>query len=138
MRRDEKEILYLNELWVDSNLTYNRCWQKKGDVQGIMATGNGSNRLIIVHIGSEKGFLAGDLIYKAGAATGDYHGQMNAENLKKWVSSQVLPNLPPGSIVVRDNMPYHEKQVDKVPSKYRVKADMIGWLERRGVASSST
>jgi hypothetical protein len=58
MRRDGKEILYLDESWVKSNLTFNRCWQKKGDVQGITATGNASNRLIIVHIGSEKGFIA--------------------------------------------------------------------------------
>jgi hypothetical protein len=58
MRREGKEISYLDDLWVDRNLTINGCWQKKGDVQGIMATGNASNRLIIVHIRSEKGFLA--------------------------------------------------------------------------------
>jgi transposase len=63
---------------------------------------------------------------------------MNAENFEKWMSSQVLPNLPPSSVVVMDNTPYHGKQVDKVPSKYSVKADMIGWLERRGVAASSS
>jgi hypothetical protein len=138
MRHDGKGIFYLDESGVNSNLTFNRCWQKKGDVQGIMATGNASNRLIIVRIGSEKGFLAGGLlIYKAGAATGDYHGQINAENFEKWMSLQVLPNLPPGSVVVMDNAPYHGEQVDKVPSKYSIKADKIGWLERRGVAASS-
>jgi hypothetical protein len=139
MRRDGKELFHLDESWVDSNPTFNRCWQKKGDVQGIMATGNASNRLIIVHIASEKGFLAGELlIYKAGADTGDYHGQINAENFEKWMSSQVLPNLLPGSIVVMDNAPYHGKQVDKLPSKYSVKADMIGCLERRDVTASSS
>jgi hypothetical protein len=92
MRRDGKEIFYLDGSWVDSNLTFNRCWQKKGDVQGIMATGNASNSLIIVHIGSEKGFLAGWLlIYKAGAATGDYHGQMNAENSESGCHHRFFP-----------------------------------------------
>jgi hypothetical protein len=87
MKRFGKEIFYLDESWVDSNPTFNRCWQKKGDVQGIMATDNACNRLIVVHIGSKKGFLAGGLlIYKAGAATGDYHGHMNAENFEKWIS----------------------------------------------------
>jgi hypothetical protein len=138
MRHDGKRIFYL-ESWVNSNMTFNRCWQKKGDVQGIMATSNASNRLIIVHIGSEKSFLAGGLlIYKARAVTRDYHGQINVENFKKWLSSQVLPNLPPGSVVVMDNTPYHGKQVDKVPSKYSVKADMTGWLERPDVAASSS
>jgi hypothetical protein len=105
-------------------------------VKGLTRKGR-AGRLIIVYIGLEKGFLTwGLLIYKAEAATGDYHGQMNAENFEKWMSSQVLPNLPPGSVVVMDNVPCYGKQVDKVPSKYSVKADMIGWLERRGVAAS--
>jgi hypothetical protein len=58
MRRDGEEIFSFEDSWVDSNLTFNRCWQKIGDVQDIMATGNASNRLIIVHIVSEKVFLA--------------------------------------------------------------------------------
>jgi hypothetical protein len=108
-------------------------------MEGIMATTNASNRLIIVHTGSEKGFLTEEqLIYKAGAATGDYHGQMKVENFEKWTSSQVLPNLPPGSVVVMDNTPYHRKQVDKASSKYDVNADMTTWLERKGVAASSS
>jgi hypothetical protein len=49
-----------------------------------------------------------------------------------------LPNLPPGSIVVVDNAPYNRKQVDRAPSKYDVKADMTTWLERKGVAASSS
>jgi hypothetical protein len=50
-------------------------------MEDIMAIGNVSNRLIIVHTESEKGFLNEELlIYKAGAATGDYHGQMNVED----------------------------------------------------------
>jgi hypothetical protein len=41
-------------------------------MEGIMATGIASNRLIIVHTGSNKAFLTKRLlIYKAGAATGD-------------------------------------------------------------------
>jgi predicted O-methyltransferase YrrM len=50
---------------------------------------------------------------------------MNAENFEKWISWQVLPNLSPGSVVVIDNAQYHGKQVDKVPSIYSVKVDML-------------
>jgi hypothetical protein len=93
-----------NTSWADSNLTFNRCWQKKGGMEDIMATGNASKKVIIVHIGSEKGFLIGRLlIYKARAATWDYHGQMNAENFEKCMSSQVLPNLQSGSAAGMDN-----------------------------------
>jgi hypothetical protein len=37
-----------------------------------------------------------------------------------------------------NNAPYHRKQVDKTPSKYDVKADMTAWMERKGVAASSS
>jgi hypothetical protein len=62
---------------------------------------------------------------------------MNAENFEKWMSPQVLPNLPPGFIVVMDNALYHEKQVGKAQSKYDIKPDMTAWLERKGVAAPS-
>ncbi|KAJ4425607.1 hypothetical protein ANN_27803 [Periplaneta americana] len=114
-----KEIFYLDETWVDNNLTLNRCWQKKGDIEGVMATGNAGNRHIIAHVGSEKGFLADDLLmYKAGAAKGDYHGQMNSDNFEKWLSTQVIPKLPSGSIG-------NGKQTDMTLTKYAVKEDMI-------------
>jgi hypothetical protein len=47
------------------------------------------------------------LMYKAGTTTGDYHGQMNSGNFEKWITVQVIPNLPPSSTVVMDNAPYH-------------------------------
>jgi hypothetical protein len=40
-----------------------------------------SRRLIVLHIGSSNGFLEGaGLVFKAGNASGEYHGQMNADN----------------------------------------------------------
>jgi hypothetical protein len=96
----------------------------------------------MVHAGSRAGFLqGGELIYKAGSASGDYHGQngqMNSINFEKWVTDKLLPNLPPCSVVVLDTAPYHSVQVDKVPSKYSVKSEMISWLERQGVFCDPT
>jgi hypothetical protein len=93
----------------------------------------------MVHAGSRAGFLQGaELIYKAGSASGDYHGQMNSINFEKCVTEKLLPNLPPCSVVVLDNAPYHSVQVNKVPSKYSVKSEMISWLERHGVFCDPT
>ncbi|KDR23778.1 hypothetical protein L798_11352 [Zootermopsis nevadensis] len=64
---------------------------------------------------------------------GDYHGQMNSTNFEKWVREKMLQNLPPSSVVVLDNVPYHSVQADKAPSKYSVKSEMISWLQRHGV-----
>jgi hypothetical protein len=74
------------------------------------------------------------LVYKAGAATGDYHGQMNGTNFEKWVHEMLAPNLPGTSVIVFDNAPYHSVQVDTMPSKYAVKKDLIKWLQRKGIS----
>jgi hypothetical protein len=115
------EIFYLDESWVDSNLTFRKCWQDESDF-GVLVDVNEKNRLIILHIGSINGFLQNvELIYKAGNSTGDYHGQMNHVNVEKWVRDKLISSLPTNSVVVMDNAPYHSKQVDKVSSKYSVK-----------------
>lgn len=74
-----------------------------------------------------------ELVYKGGSASGDYHGQMNQVNFEKWVDEKLIPYLPPKSVVVMDNAPYHSVQVDKPPNKYAPKRNMIGWLRRKGV-----
>jgi transposase len=48
-------------------------------------------------------------VYKAGKATGDYHGQMNSDNFGKLVNGKVIPNLATPSVIVMDNAPYHRK-----------------------------
>jgi hypothetical protein len=43
-------------------------------------------------LGGSGGFVEGcELVYKAGKATGDYHGQMNSDNFEKWVNEKVIP-----------------------------------------------
>ncbi|XP_063215599.1 uncharacterized protein LOC134527137 [Bacillus rossius redtenbacheri] len=139
LRKEGHKIFYFDESWIDTNLTMNKCWQKTDSVKGILTPGNASNRLIIVHIGSANGFLDNALlVFKAGAASGDYHGQMNAENFEKWLVEKVIPNLPPASVIVMDNAPYHSKQQDKCPSNYATKNDIIEWLNRKGITCDSS
>ncbi|XP_046686779.1 piggyBac transposable element-derived protein 3-like [Homalodisca vitripennis] len=76
-RDDKKKIFYLDETWIDSNLTFQRCWQSL-EVDGVLPDMNAANRVIVLDIGSQDGFLKGGrLIYKANCSTGEYHGQMN-------------------------------------------------------------
>jgi hypothetical protein len=79
-----------------------------------MTTTSTSHRLTVVHTGSSNGFLEGaGLMFKAGTASGDYHGQMNADNFEEWLNEIVIPKLLPVSVLVMDNAPYHGRQVDK-------------------------
>lgn len=72
------------------------------------------------------------LIFKAGQATGDYHGQMNKENFTKWLKEKLLPNIPNNSVIVLDNAPYHSVQEDKTPTKSSLKKDIVSWLSSKG------
>lgn len=91
-------------------------------------------RLIIVHAGSENGFIENaGLIFKAGLTTGDYHGQMNKDNFTKWLKEKLLPNIPENSVIVMDNAPYHSVQEFKTPTKSSTKQFIISWLLRKGI-----
>lgn len=84
------------------------------------------------------GFFLVQNIYKAGSAMGDYHGQMNAANFEKWVVKKLIPSPPPQSVIDLDNSPYHCLLIDKPPSAYTVKADMISWLCKKGMNCNET
>jgi transposase len=93
----------------------------------------------MLHVGGINGFLPNSqLVYKAGSATGDYHGQMNSANFEKWAFEKLVPNLPPHAAIFLDNAPYHCIQVDKPPSAYALKSDMISWLRNNGVDCNAT
>jgi hypothetical protein len=116
--REKLNIFFVDETWVDSNLTFRKCWQGPGS-RGVMDTVSGRNRLIVVHIGSKDGFLPGaQLVYKANSTTGDYHGQMNCDKFSRWITQQFIPKLPPNSVVVMDNAPYHSTMHNKTRGKY--------------------
>lgn len=62
-------------------------------------------------------YKEGASFIKANTTTGYYRGQMNVVNFIKWIRKPALPSLPPKSVVVIDNAPYHGEQEDKVPNK---------------------
>ena len=41
---------------------------------------------------------------------------MNAENYKKWLMEKLIPNLPPNSVLIIDNAPYYNIQLNKAPT----------------------
>jgi hypothetical protein len=77
-------------------------------VKGVFADGSTKNRLIVVHAGSEDGFVIGAwLIYKEESVIADYHGQMNNTNFEKWIQEKLIPNIPEKSVVIFYIVPYH-------------------------------
>lgn len=129
-RKEKRNIFYVDETWVDSNLRFRKCWQMIGS-KGILTDTSSGNKLVIINARGKNGFLPGaSLIFKSGSSTaGDYHGQMNSTKFEKWVVEKLLPSLPERSVVVMDNAPYHSVQINKPPNKYSLKSEMIKWLE---------
>lgn len=89
-------------------------------------------RLIIVHIGSEDGFVHdGLLCFESKKNSRDYHEEMNGDCFRDWLES-VLPRLKENAVIVMDNAPYHSVKLDKCPTTNWRKADIVQWLEGKG------
>lgn len=127
-------------------MTVNKCWQSEdefGAVGDLKSTGELSficllnaikYSIDVVHAGSVNGFVENAaLIFRAGTATGDYHGQMNKDNFERWLFTNLFPNIPTGSVIVMDNAPYHSELKEKVPTKYSTKQAMITWLQYKNL-----
>ena len=134
--RDQgRTIVYTDETYVHSSHTTPHTWQSS-DVALRVPFSKGE-RLIIVHAGSETGFIDGaELVFKAHTATGDYHDEMNSANVLKWLREKLIPNLPPRSVLVVDNAPYHNLQEDKCPTQSTRKSEMQTWLTKHSIPYS--
>ncbi|CAG4946228.1 unnamed protein product [Parnassius apollo] len=71
------------------------CWKPVKGVSAVQKKLSKGTRVIIVHAGGCEGFVPNaSLVYKANYTSGDYHDNMNLDNYKKWLTTQLLPNLP--------------------------------------------
>jgi transposase len=94
--------------------------------------------LIIVHAGTEKGFIPGALlIFKSNQKTGDYHKEMNSDNYMRWIKEKLLPNLLQNCIFMVDNAAYHNVLSDRCPTSASRKKNMEEWLLQYKIPFSS-
>ncbi|XP_025192835.1 uncharacterized protein LOC112592888, partial [Melanaphis sacchari] len=138
-----RQIYFLDETWVNAGDVTSRIWsdntvQSSQDAfsQGLSTgavnpTGKGK-RLIVVHIGSEDGFVPGGLLcFESKKNTQDYHDEMNGDSFRDWLEG-VLPRLKENCVIVMDNAPYHSMKKEKYPTTQWRKADIINWLTSKG------
>lgn len=111
-REESRNVYYLDETWI------NVCMEK---------------RLIVLHIGSDKGFLDGGLLCFASKKNSlHYNDEINGENFHKWLES-IIPRLDPNSVIVLDNAPYHSVRSEEIPSRSSTKDDILTWLTSKGI-----
>lgn len=58
---------------------------------------------------------------------------MNHETFTEWFETQLLPNIPPRSLIIMDNASYHKKMVNKAPTKCSRKNEIIKWLKDNSI-----
>ncbi len=122
--------IYLNETWVNQNISVEQCWTNKEGTIGPQTKTGRVGRFIILHAGSTEGFVPGGLLMfksKYGNKR-DYHNSMNSQTFRKCFLEQLMPNIPPRSLIIMDNASYHNMQLNKAPSGNSRKGDIIKWL----------
>jgi hypothetical protein len=101
--------------------------QDKGFSTGLKDPCGKGKRLIILHIGSDEGFVDGGLLLFEGSKGGDYHQEMNATVFETWFA-KILKTLPNNAVIVLDNASYHSRKVEKIPTTSWRKGDIQNWL----------
>ena len=123
--------VYLDETYLNVNHSKDNTWYFEADGAWVNKPAGKGPRLIIVHAMTPEGWVPNArLVFQAKKRTGDYHGQMNSTNFAKWFTEQLLPNIPPRSLIVMDNAPYHnELAPDAFPTPKTTKAQLQQWLK---------
>jgi transposase len=135
-REQNRSIIYLDETYIHSGHTLSKSWSDNSN-NGLFTNISKGERLIIINAGGDEGFVPNCLqIFKSGSKTGDYHDEMNGANYEKWLSQKLIPNLPPKSVVIIDNAPYHNIQINRAPNSNSRRADMISWLTEKRITFS--
>ena len=133
-RSDNRMIVYLDETWLNTHHIHERCWLDYDGRGGIRVPSGKGGRLIILHAGSEHGWiLNAALIFRGEKGSGDYHDEMNTKHFMEWYQKQLLPHCPPKSVIVLDNAKYHNGVVEKVPTKSSTKKDIMAYLDKHSI-----
>jgi hypothetical protein len=105
--------VYLDESSVHVNHSTPRTWYVAEDGPWVQKPSGKGPRLILVHAMTTAGWVEGaKVVFQAKRRTGDYHGQMNFDNFRRWCIDRFLPPIPEDSLMVMDNAPYHHVYVD--------------------------
>jgi len=62
---------------------------------------------------------------------------MNHANYKKWLQEKLISSLVSKSVIVVDNVSYHNIQIKWNPTSNARKGEMLFWLDKHGIRYSS-
>ena len=99
-RREGRPVVYLDETWVNAHDGVEKMWVENdpraigGTKGGIRKPSDKGNRLIILHAGSENGWInRADFVFKSKKASSEYHDEMTSEHFEEWLHDSLMPNI---------------------------------------------
>ncbi|KAJ0181725.1 hypothetical protein K1T71_002447 [Dendrolimus kikuchii] len=128
-------VIFLDETWLNANHTVGKIWTDDTPQSSTKVPSGKSERLIICHAGSMKGFVQNCLLAFKSKKTVEYHEEMNFVKFKEWFCT-LLTNLNKPSTVIMDNAPYHSVQISKPPTSSSKKADIVKWLNDNNIVAN--
>ena len=130
----DRAVIYLDETWYNQYDMKTVAWLDDSDIIGRKTVIGKGKRLILLHAGSKSGFIPQAwLCMRTDGKSADYHSSMNAEVLERWFQEQLLPHIPPHSVIVMDNASYHSRSAKTTPSSNWRKAAIQEWLREEGI-----
>ncbi|CAH2006191.1 unnamed protein product [Acanthoscelides obtectus] len=99
-REQKRNLIYLDETWYDTHDVVQYGWVDDSNKCILNAPCNRGKRIIILHAGSEKGFIPNALLLSAKnikESCADYHEDMTSDLFEKWIEQQLIPNISPNS-----------------------------------------
>ncbi|XP_075974910.1 uncharacterized protein LOC142975748 [Anticarsia gemmatalis] len=131
-RQQGRPIIYTYETYVHVNQSNSKSRPEgshsKKPTPHILGVG-------ILHAGSDLGFVPNSLLMFESkpkiSKTGQY--DINFSTYEKWLRTQLIPNLPPNSVVVVGNGSYLNKPLEPAPTPYAKLSIMQAWLSEKNI-----
>ncbi|CAG0896840.1 unnamed protein product, partial [Cyprideis torosa] len=133
-REEGFQLNYLDETWYDTHDTTKKAWLKKGKSYAFDMPSSRGKRLVILHTGSEDGFMEGGLHVTGRGileARADYHGEMNSTVFENYIKEKVIPEFlkrERPQVLIMDNARYH--------SRMEGIGDSHSWVGKKGSRAS--
>lgn len=136
-REEGRSVYYLGETCIDAGecsdqtMSDGNVKSRRGAVLPGVSNPRGK-RLIVVHVGSEEGFVPGGLLaFCSKKNTLDFRDEIDGDIFFDWMKT-VVPLMKEKSVLVMDNASYHSVETEPCPNMSWKKEDMENWLEDKG------
>ena len=136
--RKTKNIVYLDETWVNATHTPNKEWVSEDGTRGRAIPVGKGQRIINLNAIDPYGFVPGcNLLFRSiNTDNRDYLKEMNSTVFEDWTKKQLLPALQnKPSCIVMDNASYHSRVCPgtAAPTTATRKAEMQDWLTKQSI-----